>query len=193
MMSGTPVPHTSIPATHRGAGSVASADVPMSSAGPNRGRYGSPERGGPRPRAISARGARERERDRDYRVRGDASPHLPQFVRFNAVGPQETMDWLEALEKVNNRMDTIDRVHTLNSKSIADQHKELQKHYSIMRELDRDITEYKKYVDGRFNNMEKVTSEEIKKINEMLHLHTAHNMDVNDKNWNTGCTDCRIA
>ena len=58
--------------------------------------------------------SRPRARSRD-RARAASQPP----VRSNTVGPQETIDWLEALERVHDRLDTQDRFQRLHGQSIS--------------------------------------------------------------------------
>ena len=49
----------------------------------------------------------DRERGRPDRTRAHFQNPNPQFVRLNAVGPEETMDWLSALDVVKNRLGAL--------------------------------------------------------------------------------------
>ena len=59
---------------------------------------GSAEQGRPRPRG--------RHRSRDHAIRMGHSQ--PAEFRHSPVGPQETMDGLQALENFNDRMETVE-------------------------------------------------------------------------------------
>ena len=94
--------------SHRGVGSFDQSAGPSRSANDRHG--------------IAERSGRERERPRARTT----PPGQPQFVRFNAVGPEETMDWLAALENVTNRLDTTERLVRLHAETLANHNNELQ-------------------------------------------------------------------
>ena len=77
-------------------------------------QHGSTERGRPRPRS--------RERDvsgSPICVRAMASSQPPPNIRIQTVGPQETVDWLHALENFTNRMETVERALRLHGQSLG--------------------------------------------------------------------------
>ena len=57
---------------------------------------------------------RQRERDRGERQRS-----APAVTRAVPMGPQETVDWLEALDKITNRIETIERALRLHAQSMS--------------------------------------------------------------------------
>ena len=108
---------------------------------------------------------RERDRERDRPRRGTSPVPQPQFVRFNSVGQQETMDWLGALESVNNRLDTIERNLRSTNTSLTQTTEFLSKKVlTHIAERDADIVAYKDYVEKRFGTIETVTMRELSKI-----------------------------
>ena len=78
------------------------------------------------------------------------------FVRFNAVGEQETQDWLQAFDAVNNRIDTLERNVTSHTASMSQAAMDLSAVSSRVDNCTTDITAYKKYIENRFKNNEEV-------------------------------------
>ena len=144
----------SIGASHRGVGAVGaiSAGLPSSlrqpkpSPTPTRAEHGSTERG------------RVRERGRPRNTR---PTDAPTFVRFSSVGEQETMDWLDSLGKVENSVETMARDIRLLSQTLSQMNTEYTAMKSAVHETVKDIPLYKDYVQGRFDNIEKVTAERL--------------------------------
>ena len=100
--------------TIAGVSSASGMDVPMGITQQRRaaietglGRHGSAER------RSGSRGYNSPlfhlERERPDRTRAHFHNQSRQFVRFNAVGPEDTMNWLSALDAVNKRLDTLER------------------------------------------------------------------------------------
>ena len=117
--------------------------------------HGSAERG----RAT----ARPRDRERD-RNRGNSTP---TFIRFNAVGEQETMDWLQALETVNNRIDTMERNVQMLSTSLTQFNDETKGIKRVVADISGDIPLYKEYVEKQFSHIKDVTVTELTDIRAM--------------------------
>ena len=102
------------------------------------------------------RGRSRRDRERDRGDRGSSLPTPTSFVRFNSVGVQETQDWLQALESVNNRLDTIECNLRSQTQGGVQTRQDLQ---AISSRIDNDITDfeaYKKYVENRIGRDEEV-------------------------------------
>ena len=59
---------------------------------------------------------RGRQRERD---RGDRQSSAPAVTRAVPMGPQETVDWLEALDNVTNQIETIERALRLHAQSMS--------------------------------------------------------------------------
>ena len=132
--------------SHRGVGSFDQSAGPSRSIGDRHG--------------IAERSGRERDRPRAR----STPPGQPQFVRFNAVGPEETMDWLAALESVINRLDTAERLVRLHAETLANHDTELQSMRTGCRALAKDVDEYKQYNQKRFTNMEGVIEKEFQAL-----------------------------
>ena len=95
---------------HRGVG----GDMPASAIRSLSDRHGIAERG-------------DREPDRSsHRPRSLPPNRGLQFIGFNAVGPEETMDWLAALENVTNRIDTLERQINLQTQSVTTQRRDME-------------------------------------------------------------------
>ena len=94
---------TFVPMSNRGSASrvmsPASRNRPTTAPGL---RHGSAELGGSPSGPNELPGRRDRERDRD-RVRSRGISPVRQ------MGPQETADWDDMIEKIQNRLDTLER------------------------------------------------------------------------------------
>ena len=113
---------------------------------------------------------RESERDRPRRrAVGGASERAPSdltFVRFNSVGPQETIDWLDALDGVKNKIETIERNTVLQSTALATHEKNIGASRAVGKEISADLEQYKEYVERRFKNIQDICSGQIAEIKE---------------------------
>ena len=142
--------------SHRGVGSM---DMDHST-GTHRSsgdRHGTAERGG-------------RERDR-HRPRSTPPGGHTQFVRFNAVGPEETMDWLAALDTVTNRLDTLERLVRLHAESVTNQNKEAINLRTGCTMMAKDIDLYKQYNQHRFKTVEKVVDKMASVVTDFESVH----------------------
>jgi len=74
-----------------------------------------------------------------------------QSVRFDAVGPEETLDWIDALESVRDRLTSLESANRKNAQTMASS----ENNYNVATE---DIKNYKAYVERRMMNFETVTS-----------------------------------
>ena len=98
-----------------------------------------------------------------------------QFVRFNAVGPEDPMDWLAALDTVTNRLDTVERLVRRHAETITNQYLEMHTLRSGCRAVAKDIEDYKQYNQRRFEHVEKVTEQELRAIKLVVtDLETVH-------------------
>ena len=77
-----------------------------------------------------------RDRERDRRGRASSQPPPAQFIRFNAVGEQETQDWLQALETVTHRLETFQRNVTTQTTSMAQHSRDLA---AVSNQVDNDV------------------------------------------------------
>ena len=59
---------------------------------------------------------RGRQRERD---RGETQNSAPAVTRAVPMGPQETVDWLEALDDVTNRIETIEKALRLHVQPVS--------------------------------------------------------------------------
>jgi len=89
------------------------------------------------------------------------------FVRFNAVGEQETQDWLQALDAVNNRIDTLERKVTSHTASMSQAAMDLSAVSKRVDNCTTDITAYKRYIENRFKNNEEVCQREFLDLRSM--------------------------
>ena len=89
------------------------------------------------------------------------------FVRFNAVGEQETQDWLQALDAVNNRIDTLERKVTSHTASMSQAAMDLNAVSKRVDNCTTDITAYKRYIENRFKNNEEVCQREFLDLRSM--------------------------
>ena len=153
VVPGIDVPMSSASASHRG---PASSILPSWG---SRARHGSVERGAPpfmgafRTGTAATQARRDRERDRDssaQRARS-ADPTSPTFVRFNSVGPEETLDWIGALESVRDRLDVLETASRRNAQAMG----VAEGNFNT---ATADLKNYKAYVETRMLNLETVTS-----------------------------------
>ena len=151
-------------ASNSGVSNASGMDVPMGITQQRRaayetgsGRHGCAERRSGS-RGYSSRPS-DRERDRPDRTRAHFQNQSPQFVRFNAVGPEETADWLSALDSVNNRLDTFTQNQRSSSQTNSQVAEAMRKILNQIEKDEADVVEYKKYAQSRFAIMETVVSD----------------------------------
>ena len=120
-------------------------------------QHGSTERGRhPRPRS--------RERDvsgSPVRTRNMAISQPPPNIRIQTVGPQETVDWLQALENFGNRMETVERAIRLHAQTIGT----MNEQHMAQRD---DYAKYKRYVDITFENIHKHIETKVEGIGDKM-------------------------
>ena len=161
----------SVGPSHRGFGAVgavgpSSLRQPRLSTTLTRAEHGSAERG------------RVRERDRPRNTR---PTDAPTFVRFNSVGEQETMDWLDAFGKVENSVETMARDIRLLSQTLTQMNTEYTTIKSTAHETVKDIALYNDYVQGRFDNIEKVTAERLLDADQRINNSASFSSELNVK------------
>ena len=106
--------------------------------------HGHAEQGG-RPRRL-------RSRDRAERV-------PPRVGRASPAGEQEGMDWLQALETVQDRVETLERLTRLHAQSIAHQDQEHKKMHGKVSEFYNDFEAYKKFVTDTHKHIDLYVTE----------------------------------
>ena len=156
-------------------------DVPMGITQSRRAAFETgPGRHGSAERRSSSRGHSlpplDRERDRPDRTRSHFQ-NQPQFVRFNAVGPEETADWLAALDAVNNCLNTLERNQRSSSQANNQVTEAMRNILNQITKDQSDIAEYKQYAQNRFANMETVVSDEFSKIKATIDGQIATNFE----------------
>ena len=125
-------------------------------------RHGTAERGS-LPSARYRTGSRatqerrDRERDREHPRARSADPTSPVFVRFNAAGPEETLDWIGALEAVQERLTSLETYQRKHAQSMA----EIVASNAAM---STDMGKYKTYVENRFMNIETVMTGKVETV-----------------------------
>ena len=99
-------------------------------------------------------GAAERGRLRPTRSRErySSAPRAAVIDRAVPVGPQETIDWSEALERVTDRIETIERTLRLQGQTMAVIDEKCTRLHELSVDANTDIVEYKGYVEGVFKN-----------------------------------------
>ena len=75
----------------------------------------------------------------------------PTFVRFNATGPEETLDWIGALESVRDRLSALESASRKYAQGMATS----EANFNASSD---DFKNYKGYVERRMLNPETVTS-----------------------------------
>ena len=124
---------------------------------------------GPRsPRHGTAERGRFRVRSRE---RGNSQPATvfraqTQDLRTHPSGPQETVDWLQALEAFENRMASCERYARMHAQTLAAMEEQNQAHRKATRETNTDIANYKSYVEGMFQKINAVYEQQKIKLAE---------------------------
>ena len=93
---------------------------------------------------------RGRQRERERERGGERQSSAPAVSRAVPMGPQETVDWLEALDSVTNRIETIERALRLHSQSMAAEEDLKKRHRQYSVDLSHDFTAYRLYIEETF-------------------------------------------
>ena len=115
-----------------------------STTGVSRGASPAPHHG------IAERGRSYRHRSRD-RDRGISEPII---TRIHPSGPQEQMDWLDALEALSDRFEAVERTQRMHAHTIAQMHEASIGHRKLTTETTGDIAAYKAYVGKTFETID---------------------------------------
>ena len=75
----------------------------------------------------------------------------PRYVRTVPAGREEGLDFLQALENVTDRLDTIERNHRMLAQTVATEIESSRNVRSVVTEVKRDIEAYKSFVTGCFS------------------------------------------
>ena len=73
------------------------------------------------------------------------------------MGPQETVDWLEALDNVTNRIETIETALRLRARPMSAKEEIKKQHRQYAVDLNNDVSAYTLYIKG----VSKILSEHI--------------------------------
>ena len=84
-----------------------------------------------------------------------ASSQPPPNIRIQTVGPQETVDWLQALENFSNRMETVERALRLHGQTLGQINEQVTGHRG-------EYTKYKRCIENTFQNIDKHIGTQIK-------------------------------
>ena len=107
------------------------------------------------PRFTEAFAVRGRARSRD-RENGSSLPP-PMFVRTIPVGPQEQMDFLEALEHISERMSAAERNHRNLAQTVASEIEGIKNIKEFMTTFKKDVEDYKTHISQCFTRVENTT------------------------------------
>ena len=118
-------------------------------------QHGSTERGRARPRS------RERGEGSLSPPMRTAHSQPPPNIRIRTVGPQETADWLEALDNFSNRMETVERAVRLHAQTIGT----INEQHMAQRD---DYAKYKRYVEITFQNIHKHIETKVEGIGDKM-------------------------
>ena len=118
-------------------------------------QHGSTERGRARPRS------RERGEGSLSPPMRTAHSQPPPNIRIRTVGPQETADWLEALDNFSNRMETVERALRLHGQTIGT----INEQHMAQRD---DYAKYKRYVEITFQNIHKHIETKVEGIGDKM-------------------------
>ena len=106
----------------------------------------------------------ERERDRGERQRS-----APAVTRAVPMGPQETVDWLEALDNVTNRIETIERTLRLYAQNLSVEEEVKKRHQNYSVEMGNDFTAYKTYIEEMLKLTSGHIDNKVKTVEDVLH------------------------
>ena len=118
---------------------------------------------------------RQRERDRE---RGDRQSSAPAVSRAVPMGPQETVDWLEALDSVTNRIETIERALRLHSQSMAAEEDVKKRHRQYSVDISNDIAAYKLYIEETFKMISGHIDNKVGAVDQILHGPVTDNLNL---------------
>ena len=106
--------------------------------------------------------ARHGNAEQSSRPRARSRERGRSAIRTNPAGPQEQMDWLQALEVVHDRLDTIDRLQRLQAQSMATMAEDNVKETARLNQTVEDIGQYKKFVSDTHRNLDDVLLDKLK-------------------------------
>ena len=105
---------------------------------------------------IAEHGRRPRQLSRDSRRASNSRTRVTG--RATPAGPQEQMEWTDALERCNDKIDSLERSNRQLAQTIAQVNTESAATRSRMQDIVTDIIAYKEFVGSVHNNMEKVVT-----------------------------------
>ena len=126
--------------------------------GEMRSRHGSMQRD------DEPRSAARRARSRDHTLLRRRDPDLAGFeadVRLTPAGPQETLDWLQALEAVYDRIEVLERNQSLHAGTMS--HTEVK-----LTSMTGKIKQAYEYLDGRVDVIQDSTNSRMKLASETI-------------------------
>ena len=110
---------------------------------------------------IAEHGRRSRHHSREGRRQSSGSQRPSVTGRTTPIGPQEAMEWTEALQLCNDRIDTLERADRMFAQTIAVVDKENNATRSRVSDIHADIEQYKLFISGVHSNMEKVVTHKV--------------------------------
>ena len=87
------------------------------------------------------------------------------------------MDWLSALDAVNNGLDTLERNQRSSSQANSQVAEAMRNILTQIQKDDPEMTEYKKYAQNRLASMETVVSDEFGKVKAIIDGQIAANFE----------------
>ena len=85
------------------------------------------------------------------------------------MGPQETVDWLEALDNVTNRIETIERTLRLYAQNLSVEEEVKKRHQNYSVEVGNDFTAYKTYIEETLKLISGHIDNKVKTVEDLLH------------------------
>ena len=139
------------------------------------------------PRHGIAERGRYRLRSRE-RMNSQPATGTRSETRHHPSGPQETIDWIEALESYETRLATVERFCRMHGQTIAASEEMSVQHRKATKTCNDDIVNYKAYVERTFNKIGAAYEQQKVKIGEQ---DNAINIGINDT-LNALTEKCRI-
>ena len=91
-------------------------------------------------------GSAERDSDRTVNRRIHRSREREDRRRDEPAGPEEEATWLQALENVNDRLDTLERTGRLHAQTLAHTDEEITNQRAGIRGMSNDFEAYKEFI-----------------------------------------------
>ena len=110
---------------------------------------------------IAEHGRRSRQHSREGRRQSSGSQRPTVTGRTTPIGPMEAVEWTDALQYCNDRIDALERTNRMLAQTLAQVNAENNATRSRVSDIFVDVENYKLFISSVHSNMEKVVTHKL--------------------------------